>query len=108
MAGPQNLSVDFMRTLLQEAAAVPLRAVHAMQQEFIQAQSAMAQQSVPVQQRALSQQEESLRVQHSLIAPLARSAAPILIPFSLPLGTICNGRYERPRAHGHTHVRTNR
>ena len=48
---------------MQEAAAVPLRAVREMQQEFIQAQAAMTQQSLAVQQRALSQQEESLRVQ---------------------------------------------
>jgi len=55
--------VDFLRTLLQEAAAVQLRAVRDMQPEFIQAQAAMTQQSLAVQQRALSQQEESLRVQ---------------------------------------------
>ena len=38
------------------------------------AQAAMTQQSLAVQQRALSQQEESLRVQQSLIAQWARSA----------------------------------
>ena len=50
---PQNLSVDFLRTLMQEAAAVPLHAVREMQQEFIQAHAAMTQQSIAVQQRAL-------------------------------------------------------
>jgi len=39
---------------MHEAAAVPLRAVRDMQQEFIQAQAAMTQQSLAVQQRALS------------------------------------------------------
>jgi len=59
---------------MQEAAAVPLRAVRGMQQEFIQAQAAMTKQSLAVQQRALSQQEERLRVQQSIIAQLASSA----------------------------------
>ena len=61
-------------TLMQETIAVTLRAVREMQQEFIQAQAAMTQQSLVVHQRALSQQEESLRVQQSLIAQLASSA----------------------------------
>jgi len=65
MTGPQNLSVDFLRTMLQEAAAVPLRAVREMQQEFIQAKAAMTQQTSAVRQ-------ESLRVQKSHIAQLAR------------------------------------
>ena len=59
---------------MQEAAAVLLRAVLEMQQELIQAQAAMTQHSLAVQQRAPSQQEESLRVQQSIIAQLARSA----------------------------------
>ena len=51
-----------------------MRAVPEMQQEFIQAQAAMTQQSLAVLQRALSQQGERLRVKQSLIAQLARSA----------------------------------
>ena len=39
---------------MQEAAAVPLRAVREMQQELIQAKAAMTQQSLAVQQRALN------------------------------------------------------
>jgi len=74
MTEPQNLSVDFPRTLMQEAAAVPLRAARDMQQEFIQAPAAMTQQSLAVQQRATSQQEKILRVQQSLFAQLASSA----------------------------------
>ena len=46
MTEPQNLSVDFLRTFIQEAAAVPLRAVREMQQEFIHVQAAMTQQSL--------------------------------------------------------------
>ena len=45
-----------------------------MEQEFIQAQAAMTQQSLEVRQRALSQQWKSLRVQQSLISQLASSA----------------------------------
>ena len=74
MTKHQNLSVDFLRTLVQEAPAVPLRAVREMQQEFIKAQAAMTQQSLEVQQRALCQQGKSLRVQQSLIAQLDSSA----------------------------------
>ena len=55
----------------EAAAAVPLRAVREMQQEFIESQAAMTQQSPAVQQSALSQQKEILRVRHSLIAQLA-------------------------------------
>ena len=66
--------MNVLGTLMQEASAVPLRAVRKMQHEFIQAQAAMIQQSLAVQQRALSQLEESLRVQQSLIAQLASSA----------------------------------
>jgi len=55
---------------MQEASAVPLRAVRVIQQEFIQAQAAMTQQSLAVQRRALSQQGESLRVHQYLIAHL--------------------------------------
>ena len=51
-----------------------LRVVREKQQEFIQAQAAMTQQSLAVQQRALSQKEESLRVQQTIIAQLASSA----------------------------------
>ena len=51
-----------------------MRAVRELQQEFIQAQAAMTQQSLAVQQRALSQQEERLRMQQYLIAQLASSA----------------------------------
>ena len=72
MTEPQNLSVDFLGTLMQEASAVPLRAVREMHQELIQAQDAMTQQSLAAQRRALSQQEESLRVQQSIIAQLVR------------------------------------
>ena len=61
-------------TLMQDAAALPLRAVREMQQEFIQAQAAMTQQNFAVQQRALSQQEESLRVPESLITQWASAA----------------------------------
>ena len=57
MTEPQNLYVDFRRTMMQKTAAVPMRAVREMQQEFIKAQDAMTQQSLAVQQRALSQQE---------------------------------------------------
>jgi len=74
MTEPQNLSVDFLRALMQEAAAVPLRAVRAIQQEFIQAQAAMTQQNLAVRQRALSQLEERLRVQQTIIAQFASSA----------------------------------
>jgi len=45
-----------------------------MQQTFIHPQAAMTQQSLGVQQRDLSHQEESLRVQHPIIAQLANSA----------------------------------
>jgi len=38
--------VGFLRTLMQEATAVPLRAVREMQQEFIHVQAAMTQQSL--------------------------------------------------------------
>ena len=55
MTEPQNLYVDFRRTMMQKTAAVPLRAARQMQQEVIQAQAAMTQQSLAVQQRALSQ-----------------------------------------------------
>ena len=53
---------------------MPLRAVREMQQEFIQAQAAMTQQSLAVQQRALSQQDESRRVPQFLIGQLACQA----------------------------------
>ena len=59
---------------MQEAAAVLLLAVREMQQEFIQSQAAMTPQSLAVQQKALSEQEESLRVQQYIIAQLASSA----------------------------------
>ena len=59
---------------MQEAAAVTWRAVREMQQEFIQAQAAMTQQSFAVEQRALIQQDESRRVHQTLIAQLASSA----------------------------------
>ena len=59
---------------MQEAAAVPLRAVRKMQQEFLQAQIAMTHKRVAVQQRALIQQYERFRVQQSLIAEVASSA----------------------------------
>ena len=55
MTEPQNLSVDVLKTLMQEA-DVPVRVVCDMQQEFIQAQAAITQQSLAVQQRALCQQ----------------------------------------------------
>jgi len=61
-------------TLMQWAAAVALSAVREMQQEFIQSQAATTQQRLAVQPRALSQKEESLRVQQSLIAQLASLA----------------------------------
>ena len=67
--GQQAITPELLRTLMQEAAAVPLHAVREMQQEFIQAQAAMTQQSLAVQQQqALRQQEESLRVQQTLLA----------------------------------------
>jgi len=59
---------------MQEAAAVPLHPVGEMQQEFIPAQAAMTQQSLVVQQRSMTHQEEGLRVKQSLIALLASSA----------------------------------
>ena len=69
--GQQALTHALLRTLMHEAAAVPLHAVREMQQEFIQSQAAMTQQSLAVQQQALRQQEESLRVQKTLLAQLA-------------------------------------
>ena len=66
--GQQALTPALLRTLMQEAAAVPLHAVREMQQEFIQAQAAVTQQSLAVQQQALRQQEESLLVQQTLLA----------------------------------------
>ena len=74
MTEPHTLSVDFLVTLIEEAAAVQFRAMRQMQQQSILTQAAMTQQSLAVQQRALSQQEESLRVQQSLIVQLASSA----------------------------------
>ena len=58
---------------MHKASAVPLRAVRETQQEFIQAQAATTHQSLAMQQKARSQQEESLRVQESIIAQLASS-----------------------------------
>ena len=52
---------------MQEAAPVALRAVRVIQQEFIQAQAAMTQQVLAVQ-------EEHLRVQQSLLAQLSSAA----------------------------------
>ena len=59
---------------MPESADVPLRAVRVIPPEFIKAQAAMTQQIFPVRRRALSQQEESMRLQQSLIAQLASSA----------------------------------
>jgi len=59
MTEPQNWSADFLRNLMRETAAVPLRAVREMQAEFIQAPAAMTQLSLG--QMALNQQEEAGR-----------------------------------------------
>ena len=59
---------------MQEAPAAPLHAGRKMQQEFIQAQAAMTQQSLAVQQQALRQEQESLCVQQTLPAQLASAA----------------------------------
>ena len=50
----QALSTALLRTLMQEAAAVPLHAVREMQEEFIQAQAAMTQQSLAVSRTGLA------------------------------------------------------
>jgi len=74
MTEPQTLSVDFLATLMQEAVAMPLRAVREMQAEFFHAQATMTQQSLAVHQTTRIQQEERLRVQQTIIAQLASSA----------------------------------
>ena len=81
---------------MQEAAALPLHAVREMQQEFIQAQAAMTQQSFEVQQQALCQQEESLRVQQTLLAQLASAAD------SDPLRKFCEKDPQFPAFTGRT------
>jgi len=61
---------------MQEAVAMPLRAVREMPAEFFHAPDTMILQSPAVHQTTLIQQEEPLRVQQTTIAQLVSWAQP--------------------------------